>query len=447
MDSTDHNEIEEPGEDLEVEITNLDGGDADERSPRIFTGPWILARTFRKPVTIATGAFIVLAMLILLVSTTPLRLLTMQATFSLRLDANPPWGQLSVDGKRVGLISSGAYSLFSVPRGQHRLTWRAAPFALQECVISMPAGSGPDTCEHPNVAPNGPGSTRTYIIFPANLSMLPAAPRAALIQATQKALDRQQSSETVRTGELYALAPERPGENLRLCTSVLIAALCFAAADQPLQAKLSMQLDTGTSRDDCSAGACDDNGQDCHLFCDVPASYLRSVSNRSVWQPFVYVHVYWQFATMNGRVIAANEPDTFVLGTQNEQPLQLNTRWNGKQWSVTPTSQSGSSATNDPVCNAAMGDMYTLVFASTPPDVEPQLVPGPTTASGCLLKFALNSNPNAELTPTAAPPPVAYVIQRFGVLLAVNSTAHHLWPFLPVADAYTQQLAQQWIAQ
>ena len=242
MDGTDHNEIEEPREDLEVEITNLDGGNADERSPRIFPGHWILARRYRKRVTIATSAFIVLALLILLISTTPLRLFTMQATFSLRLDANPPWGQLSVDGQRVGLISSGGYLQFSVPRGQHRLTWRAAPFALQECVISMPAGSGPDTCEHPTVAPNGPGSTRTYIIFPANLSILPAAARAALIQAAQKALDRQQSSETVRTGELYVLTPKTPGSNLRLCTSVLIAALCFAAADQPLQAKLSMQL-------------------------------------------------------------------------------------------------------------------------------------------------------------------------------------------------------------
>ena len=64
-----------------------------------------------------------------------------------------------------------------------------------------------------------------------------------------------------------------------------------------------------------------------------------------------------------------------------------------------------------------------------------------------LLKFALYSGPNGELTPTATPLPVAYVIQRFGVLLAVNSTAHNLWPFLPVADAYTQQLAQHWIAQ
>jgi hypothetical protein len=40
---------------------------------------------------------------------------------------------------------------------------------------------------------------------------------------------------------------------------------------------------------------------------------------------------------------------------------------------------------------------------------------------------------------------VAYVIQRFGVLLAVNAMAHRLWPFLPVADASTQHIAQQLI--
>jgi hypothetical protein len=38
-------------------------------------------------------------------------------------------------------------------------------------------------------------------------------------------------------------------------------------------------------------------------------------------------------------------------------------------------------------------------------------------------------------------------MQRFGVLLAVNATAHHLFPFLPVANAYEKQLAQQWATQ
>jgi hypothetical protein len=165
-----------------------------------------------------------------------------------------------------------------------------------------------------------------------------------------------------------------------------------------------------------------------------------------VWQPFVLVHVDWQFVTMNGQVIAANEPDTFIVGIPNEHLLELNIHWNGRQWSVTITSQRDSIGNNNPVCDAAFGDLYVLAFGSTPPFSHPQLVPGPTTASGCLLKISLQLGPNAERTPTAAPLSVAYVIQRFGVLLAVNTTAHRLWSFLPVADAYAQKLAQQWMA-
>jgi len=52
---------------------------------------------------------------------------------------------------------------------------------------------------------------------------------------------------------------------------------------------------------------------------------------------------------------------------------------------------------------------------------------------------------NGTPTPTPTASTVAYVIQRFGVLLAVNALAHRLWPFLPVADAYTQHIAQQLI--
>jgi hypothetical protein len=229
---------------------------------------------------------------------------------------------------------------------------------------------------------------------------------------------------------------------------ISIAELCFATANSPLEAKLSMQLDTSTSSNDaCSSGACEVNGQDCRLFCDIPAfSDLRSDLSQSVWQPFVLVHVYWQFVTMNGQVIAANEPDTFIVGIPNEHLLELNIGRKGKQWSVTITSQRGFVGSNNPVCDAASGDLYALAFGSTPPFSQPQLVPGPTTASGCLLKISLQLGPNAERMPTAVPLSVAYVIQRFGVLLAVNTTAHRLWSFLPVADAYAQKLAQQWIA-
>ena len=85
-----HNEIEESGKDLEIEITDLDEVDASggsPRPPRLFMEPRFISRKYRKPVTIATTAFIVLAMLLLLLSTSPLKLLftqTLPSTFSLK---------------------------------------------------------------------------------------------------------------------------------------------------------------------------------------------------------------------------------------------------------------------------------------------------------------------------------------------------------------------------
>ena len=441
-----HNEIEEAGKDLEIEIIDLDEVDTDggsPRSPRLFMEPRFISRKYRKPVTLATTAFIVLAMLLLLLSTSPLKLLFTQtlpstgpATFSLSLDANPPWGQLYVDGQSVALNKS-AYPQFSVARGQHRLTWQAAPFSPQQCVISLPVGSGTDTCRHPAVGPNGQDDVRKAIFFSANLSMLSPEQRSALIMATQRALASQQSSETIQAGELYALNAEVPGSNHRSCTLLQIAVFCFAAANQPLQAKLSMQLDTDTLRNNAclpGTGACMENGQDCRLFCDGPAfPYLMRVSDRAVWQSFITVHLFWQFATMKGQVIVANQPDTFILGMQNEHSMQLNIRWNGNRWDVTPARQSDYSINNDPVCEAAYGDLNTLGFAATPPSGL-QLVQETTTASGCLIKISLQTDPHVKPTPTPAPPTVVYVLQRFGVLLAVNASAHRLWPFLPVTE-------------
>ncbi len=453
----DQNELEEPREDLVVEITDLDKrGDEESssRSPRLFTGSWFLSPRYRKQRTIVTATFVALAILIILFSTTPIRQIitqvlptTEQSTYYFGLDANPPWGHLSVDGKSVALMSTGAFTLFSLPRGRHILTWRAAPFPPQQCVLSAPVNSGSDTCQLADAAPHLSRSISAYIRFPTNLSTLSAAQRAGLIQAAQAVLNSQQSSETVQTGELYARTAEAAGSNTRSCTVLQAAAFCFATAHQPLKATLLLQLDTGTSPDvPCAAGACDSGSQGCRFFCDLPAfvGSNRTLSP-AMWQASVLVHLLWQFATLDGRLAEENQADTFILGQQNDFEVLLNITWNGKQWNVTPTRQNVSLGNNDPVCDAAFGDLYILAFASNPPDVETQLVPGPTPASGCLIKNTLQSGPNAQHTPTAAPLTVAYVIQRFGVLLAVNATAHRLWPFLPIADAYAQQVAQQLI--
>jgi hypothetical protein len=455
----DQNELEEPHDDDVVEITNLpqDDEEGSSNTPCFFMETWLLSPKYRKQKTIATAVCMGLALLIVLFALTPVSRLfppgsppnIEASTYYFGLDANPPWGSLSVDGKRVALFSSGAYTLFSLLRGQHTLTWYAAPFAPQHCRISVPVDFESATCQFPNATPHLGGTISAYIGFPANLTMLSAVQRTALIRAAQAVLDRQQSSETVQAGEVYAQTSAVSGTNTRSCTVVLqLAAICFAAAHQPLKATLRLQLDTGPSPDaPCANGACDSGNQDCRLFCDGPAFAGSNITRSpAVWQASVQVQLLWQFTTRDGRVVEENQADSFILGQQNALTVPLNITWNGMGWGVTPNSQSGSFGSDDPVCQAAFGDMYTLVFASTTLDTEPQLVPGPTYASGCLITIPLGSGLNGTPMPTPTASTVAYVIQRFGVLLAVNDMAHRLWPFLPVADVSTQHLVQQLIA-
>jgi hypothetical protein len=64
---------------------------------------------------------------------------------------------------------------------------------------------------------------------------------------------------------------------------------------------------------------------------------------------------------------------------------------------------------------------------------------------GCLVMLA--TSPGTVLSPqTPAPAPdthlVAYCLVRFGVMLAINQVARQQWPFLPLADAFENSLAQ-----
>jgi len=456
-DRMDQNELEEPHDDFAVEITNLhhDNEEGSSRTPRFFMEHWLLSPKYRKQKTIATAIGMGLALLIVLFALTPVSRLFLHgspptvepSTYYFGLDANPPWGSLSVDGKRMALFSRGAYTLFSLPPGQHMLTWYATPFAPQQCQLSVPLDFGSTTCQFTDAAPDLGGTISAYIGFPTNLTMLSAGQRTALIQAAQTVLDRQQSSETVQAGEVYAQTSAVSGTNTRSCTVVLQrAAICFATAHQPLKATLRLQLDTGPSPAACANGACDSGNPDCRLFCDIPAFVGSNIAlSPALWQVSVQVQLLWQFATQDGRVVEENQADSFILGQQNALTFPLNITWNGMRWGVTPDRQSGPFGSDDAVCQAAVGDLYTLVFASTPPNTEPQLVPGPTSATGCLITIPLQSGVNGTPMPTPTASTVAHVIQRFGVLLAVNAVAHRLWPFLPVADAATQHLAQQLI--
>lgn len=455
-DGMDQNELDEPRDDFTVEITNLRERDEESslRTPRFFVESWLFSPRYRKQKTIATAICIGLALLIVLFALTPVSQLILHrspptfapSTYYFGLDANPPWGSLSIDGKRVALFSRGAYTLFSLSPGQHTLTWNAAPFAPQQCQLSVPLGSGHDTCQFPNAVPDLGSTVSAFIGFPTNLALLSADERTALIQATQALLVHEQSSETVQAGEVYA---QTSGSNTYSCTVVLQrAAICFATARQTLKATLRVQLDIDSPAAVlCANGACDSGSPNCRFFCDVPAFIGSNIARSpAVWQTSIPVQLLWQFVAREGQVVEENQADSFILGQQVTLGFPLNINWNGTRWGVTLGSQSDAFGSNDLVCQAALEDVSTLELTSAPPNAEPQMVPGPTSASGCLITIPFGADENGTPMPTPTALRVAYVIQCFGVLLAVNALAHHLWPFLPVADATTQRLAQLWLS-
>lgn len=446
-------EREEAQEGFEFEITNLEESDAPSTA-RLPKKPVFFLRKHKGSVTAATAALFVLAILLILLSIAPIRQFLIpapvQTTFDYRLDANPPWGHLYVDGQAVKMTSGGIYPLFSLTRGTHTLLWRGEPFSPQQCVVVVPVGSGIDTCNHPEVPPAS-GGTNSYISFPTDLAMLSSSQRAALLQATQAAFDSQQSSEMVRAGDLYAQTAEASGPNSPSCTVLQIAALCLANAHQPLQATLRLQLDTTSwPRVSCARGACASNGQNCHIFC-APFLYAASPDTQvssTLWQATVYVQLFWRFSTLDGSLVADNQADSFIRGQQNDIAVPLNITWDGQHWGVSIAMPGDYAYSGDPVCDAATNDLYNLenaVSASIGQDMQTSMnvIRGTTLAAGCLIAFNLQTG-DSLLTPPPSPAVVAYVIQRFGVLLAVNSIAHHLFPFLPVANAYEKQLAQQW---
>src|SRR5581483_459624 len=136
-----HNESDETRDDFEFEITSLDETDGNTpRAARLPEQPVFFLRRHRKLVTAATTGVVVLAILFILFSIAPIRQFFIptaqqaQTTFYYRLDANPPWGHLFVDGQAVKMDSAGAYPLFTLTRGKHTLLWRADPFSPQQCV-------------------------------------------------------------------------------------------------------------------------------------------------------------------------------------------------------------------------------------------------------------------------------------------------------------------------
>lgn len=363
----------------------------------------------------------------------------------LYIQTTPGWGNIYIDGQKLAhLPNPNVDQPLQLSPGVHEVTWRADPFT-QQCTIIVPPVVTETNClaNEPVPVPRGPnkGLSAFLITFTAALSDLPTAQQNALIQMAQTALNALQSSATVQPGEKYADL-NAPG--------------FVATANSTLRATLRFQLDTDTNSSGMCVGdflgygeGCRSNGQDCHLFCAVSEPPgAKAPPDR--WDVFGIMRPTWTYTTLNGQVVAQNQPDeTDTFGTEYTVALYI-TRV-GSQWHVT-TSVPGNTTdflTAGPSCEAANYTVNDSTFgtysAVSLPGNPNQSVSwtaqyGSNLAAGCLLSAYPQSD---SATPVTNPQPLAHCLYRFGVLLALDAATQHFWPNLPLADTYEQGIAQQ----
>ena len=193
---------------------------------------------------------------------------------------------------------------------------------------------------------------------------------------------------------------------------------------------------------------------DCREICTAPWQTPLTSSVRAL-QAYVVAHPEWSYATLDGRVVAGDQPD---IGGQLQflgsdvYPVPITIGWDGAQWQVYADFDAAiaGSPFGDPACVTAQDEVgYQGI---SPPELPSQsaggvgvtwlYVPGVPSAIGCLAA-ALPENAQGSPDTSAHGMAVAgLILHRFGVPIAANAAAHHYWPELPVADAYEQALAQ-----
>ena len=455
MHDSEQHPLPDPTDEQDVEIVDLDtparSARTTQRPVPSPLAPRFTARQ-RRTQLIVTVSIILLVLLVFLGSYGPSRSLLLRdfqpstpdaSTLNgFYIQAQPAWGQLSIDGKLIThLPIFDRDAPLSIGRGRHQLDWVAAPFKAQHCVVTVPANFRTDTCPLYSVTQTSSQTSVLLLTFSATMDLLPTTQRIALTQAIQSALDSQQSSEIVQPGERYATSnAQHP----------------VAIATQPLRATLHFRIDTDTqpmvfcidSLFGMASTSCRINNEDCRLLCETYFAQPATASHE--WNTYGVISTLWDYATLDGHVIARDQPEIADGSGTNEHILPLRISWNGSTWHASTTfmvSDQPAPAAN-PVCFPAVddfqlrGDMTANISASF--SYTMQFVSGDVHAVGCLITVKLtrsSASDNNGSTPVVVSS--AYVLQRFGVFLAVNATAHSLWPNFPIADDYERNIANQ----
>ena len=372
------------------------------------------------------------------------------------ITTDPSWGTVAVDGHILAHLPTLDDQPLTLAAGGHTIVWNAPPLAPQKCLIFVPqlqaAGGNCSATDQMTVrSGKDAGLQATVVEFTLHSSMLSSAQFTALSQTIQAYFNTFQATDTVQPGEQYASA-SAPNN--------------VATATQPLKATLNVRLDNNpNSKLSCysaylgGAGPCSTaNGQSCYTFCNPPvvpdlSQLPKNFSYPPTWDVYVVTNVTWDYTTLSGQSVVANQPDT-AASAGIEYTTALYISWSDSQWQV-----SGRPTKNDtslfygsnPPCsvlqaallnNSSLSNPYSSITINGQPQnlVWQGYYSDHNLAQGCLAGASIQPGNN---TPVAANAPQASVLYRFGVLLAANSLAHRWWPNLPVVNAYEQGLASQ----
>lgn len=301
--------------------------------------------------------------------------------------------------------------------------------------------SGSGTCDTTSSA-----ESFTIVSFTATTADLPQSRQALLTSSVQAYARALQASTPVQRGEFYASVQATQG---------------IATATQPLQATAHFQFDMNPNStqfcfNEADGGngtpGCSVNGVSCQAFCPMAASDPNFLSAHPAWSVYVPMRIVWSYATLDGQIVAQNEPGgTGIKEYENLLPLYLT--WNGSKWQVTDQADTPAPTlpdfTTNPLCMSAQAawidnpanlSLHSTTFNGQDASTNNfRYHAGSNAVNDCLITVALR-NLNGTPIPSA---PVAYLLYRCGVLLTVNTATHRYWPSLPMADAYEQSLARQ----
>jgi len=457
MDDAEHNQTPN---DVDVEVTDIPLQRNDESGNGVQPhSPFALRYTRRQPTLqlTVTISIVVLTLLVFLGSSASVRNIvtlgifgpTSTPTQSLPRGADlfyistvPAWGYVAIDGRSLARLPIAPTDApLRLARGRHHIVWHAEPFQARSCFVSVPIRPDSDTCLVNTTTRLEEGIDVWVIRFFMSLDTLPTNERMALISRAQAALNSLQATEMVQPGEQYV--------DVRSQSHIV-------TATQPLKATLHFDLDTNpNSNKSCVSlrisESCLLQGQDCRSFCDTEQgiqAFAEGDISEQQWDVLAVIGITWDYTTLDGKVVAKNQPDTGVGDTSEEYIVEFQIHWSKQGWQVMlAPGGSASPFAGDPACASAVDDIALNGFyGQTGGDVEEAVswsfVANSNKAEGCLAVGTPGSDP--LITPSPPRLPAAYLMHRFGVVLTANDAAEHYFGSgVSRANAYEQKIAKQ----